>query len=333
MDRWVRADLAPAMPDTGASLRGLSGAEDGALWATGSGGTVLRSTDGGRSWALRPVPGGEGLDLRDVEAFGAEQAVVMAAGPGEASRLFLTEDGGATWTETLRNPDPDGFFDGLAFWNRHSGLLLGDPVDGAFAVWRSADGGRSWQRIRADGLRAVEGEHGFAASGTGIAVHGSRRAWFVTGGTVARAFRSEDGGRSWQVSPLPLAQGRPSAGGFGVAFPGPRRGVAVGGDYLDPESGAGTLAVTRDGGRSWTAVEPGLGGYRSGVLALGLGGSFPDEVLAIGPNGGESFAPALAERATVSVTGHSVAVCGATWPNVWISGPDGLVTPIHGTSE
>jgi len=49
------------------------------------------------------------LLFRDVEAFDARHAVVLAIGEGDASRVFVTSDGGARWSETFRNPDPKAF--------------------------------------------------------------------------------------------------------------------------------------------------------------------------------------------------------------------------------
>ena len=57
---------------------------------------------------LRPVPGAEALDFRDVDAFDDKIAYVLSIGPGEASRIFKTRDGGASWDEQFRNRDPEG---------------------------------------------------------------------------------------------------------------------------------------------------------------------------------------------------------------------------------
>src|SRR3546814_20431606 len=94
----------------------------------------------------------------------ARAAVVLAIGPGEASRVYRTEDGGEHWQLALDNRDPRAFFDCMVFEGQR-GWLLGDPVAGRFQVHATDDGGRSW-RLLPDGPRAEAGEAGFAASGT-----------------------------------------------------------------------------------------------------------------------------------------------------------------------
>ena len=43
--------------DTKAGLRGLSVVSDKIIWASGTGGTFLKTTDGGKSWAVGKVAG------------------------------------------------------------------------------------------------------------------------------------------------------------------------------------------------------------------------------------------------------------------------------------
>src|SRR6266545_2425452 len=58
--------LTPTGVDAG--LRGLSPVSSRVAWASGSGGTVIRTVDGGRSWARVSPPDTETLLFRDVEA-------------------------------------------------------------------------------------------------------------------------------------------------------------------------------------------------------------------------------------------------------------------------
>lgn len=270
---------------TDAQLRGLSVVSRHVAWASGARGTVLRTVNGGRTWQQVGPPDTTTLDFRDIEAFDSRNAVAMTIGNGEDSRIYRTTDGGATWTETFRNTEPAAFYNCLAFFDRHHGLATGDPVEGEFRVLSTSDGGRSWQRVPGEGIPpALEGEFEFSASGQCITVAGKRDAWIATGGSaVARVLHSSDRGRTWTASDTPLLSG-PSAGVFAVAFRSPRQGIAVGGDFENPDAGEHNLALTRDGGTTWREPVNSPAGYRSAVAYH----PFLRSVLfAVGPNGSD----------------------------------------------
>ena len=192
-------------------------------------------------------------------------AYVLSIGEGKLSRIFKTSDGGQTWALQHENPDPKGFLDALAFWDVDHGLALGDPVEGRFVILATDDGGKSWKRTAADGMPvALPGEGAFAASGTCLVVQGDRNAWFATGG--GRIFRSVDRGRSWSVHQTPISAGNGSSGIFSLAFWDSQHGVAVGGDFKQPDQAGKVCALSSDGGRTWrspSGSQP--GGYRSAV--------------------------------------------------------------------
>ncbi|MBZ5570668.1 MAG: hypothetical protein LAO09_02165 [Acidobacteriia bacterium] len=165
-------DLAVQKSNTTENLRGISTPSRNVAWASGTHGTYLRTTDGGETWQAAQVPGAETLDFRDVEAFSADVAYLLAAGPGEQSRIYKTADAGKTWALQFTNNNPKGFFDCMAFWNRDRGIAVGDPVNGKFELITTKDGGKHWKSIPTASLpSAVESEGAFAASGTCIAVH------------------------------------------------------------------------------------------------------------------------------------------------------------------
>ena len=64
-----------------ARLRGLSAVSANVAWASGSLGTVLRTTNRGATWQQVGPPGTEALQFRDIEAFGADRAVILSIGP------------------------------------------------------------------------------------------------------------------------------------------------------------------------------------------------------------------------------------------------------------
>ena len=113
---------------------------------------------------------------------------------------------------------------------------------------------------------ALDGEFGFAASGTCLVTAGKADAWFAGGGAAARVFHSVDRGKTWSVTDTPLV--RSDAGGiFSLAVRDPETLVAVGGDFEKPHKSADTSAYSTDGGTTW---HPGgdLDGYRSGSAFL-----------------------------------------------------------------
>jgi len=265
-----------------ARLRGLDVVTSKVVWASGSLGTVIRTTDGGRSWQSVGPPGTEALQFRDIEAFDHRRAVILSIGTGEDSRIYRTSDGGATWTETFRNTEPAAFYDCMAFLDGRRGLALSDPVDGKFRIAATSDGGRSWDVLPDAGMPpALAGEFAFAASGTCL-VAKAGRAWFATGGgATARVFTSDDGGRNWRVTDTPVPSG-PSAGIYSLAFADRNRGVAVGGDFAVPDAAPDGAAYTRKG-QSWTTADAVPGEYRSGAAWVTAFGP----VLSVGPTGSD----------------------------------------------
>jgi len=248
------------------NLRGVSAPAPNVIWASGTHGTYLRTTDGGTTWIAAHVPGAETLDFRDVEAFDANLAFLLAAGPGETSRIYKTTTGGASWQLQFTNHDPHGFFDCMAFWDRNHGIAVGDPVDGKFELITTRDGGRHWQPVDPDALPpALDGEGAFAASGTCIAVKGKSNVWFATGGRAARVFHSADAGKTWTVVDTPIVHGADSTGIFSIAFRDALHGVIAGGDYKQPDKDGPNLAFTDDGGRTWTLASISPQWYLSAV--------------------------------------------------------------------
>lgn len=267
------------------SLRGLSVVSADVAWASGTAGTVLRTIDGGATWERRTVAGAEDLDFRSIHAFGPDAALVLNA--GAPARLYRTTDGGAHF-ELVQEWTAEGvFFDALRFADGARGAAFSDPVDGAFLVVVTEDGGATWRRLDPAALPVpLDGEAGFAASGTCLQLGADDRMWIGTGGGArARVLASTDGGVTWRAADTPLAAGSASRGVFSLAFGADQVGVAVGGDYREPDSVLATAAYSRDGGATWSAATVPPHGYRSAVAIVGDSGSPRMVCLTTGPNG------------------------------------------------
>ncbi|KXH40749.1 oxidoreductase [Colletotrichum simmondsii] len=267
-------------------FRGLSPVSDQIAWVSGTGGTVLRTTDGGASWqSVGPELSTEDADLqfRDVQAFSAEKAIILSIGEGADSRIYITKNGGESWTQTFANEEASAFFNCVDFEDDERGIAVSDPVDGKFRLIETLDGGNTWTIMDPSGMAsALEGEFGFAASGTCISTAAGR--WYLaSGGTdPGRVFRSANG-YEWDVSGSAIAGGA-SAGVFSVRFRDAQNGIATGGDFNVVNGSLHTSAWSEDGGETWTASEVFPGGYRSGSSwAPGLCGV----AVAVGPSGSD----------------------------------------------
>lgn len=276
-------------------FRGLAVVSSKVAWLAGTKGTVLRTVDGGATWAdVSPRGLPASLQFRDVEALDARRAVALTIGTGTDSRVYRTVDGGATWTGFV-NPDPAAFYDCIAFFGPSEGIALSDPVGGKFRIARTTDGGLHWSVQSNAGMpAALTGEFAFAASGTCLVTSGSRDAWIASGGgATSRVYHSTDRGRTWTVSSTPVASGA-AAGIFSLAVrpftisvPGASRSgtavVAVGGDFTAPTGHARIAAVSVDS-RRWLSAAAMPGGYRSG--AAWLPGTI-SSLVAVGPTGSD----------------------------------------------
>ncbi|MEP6690123.1 MAG: glycosyl hydrolase [Gemmatimonadaceae bacterium] len=320
----ARAQWVPQASGTAADFRGLSVVNARVVWVSGSGGTVVRTIDGGATWHADTVPGAAALDFRAVQAFDARVAYVMSAGNGDKSQIYKTTDGGRHWTRQFTNGVAAGFFDAMAFWDRSHGIAMSDPVDGHFMLISTADGGAHWTRLDASSMpAALPNEGGFAASGTCLVSRGSMRAWIGTGGAaVSRVFSTADRGRTWRVDTVPVAAGNASRGIFSIAFADARLGYAVGGDYQQPRGDSANAAVTRDGGRTWTPTATRLHGFRSGAAVMP--GTSGRTVIAVGITGTDATSDGGARWTRVDDVEYNGVAFAANGVG-WAVGPKGRI--------
>jgi photosystem II stability/assembly factor-like uncharacterized protein len=204
----------------------LSVVSDKVIWVRGSLGTVLRSTNGGKTFEKMLVEGYEQRDFRDIEAFDEKKAIIMAV--DTPAIILKTIDGGKTWKKVFEDKRPGMFLDAMEFWNELSGIVIGDPIDGRIFIARTFDGGTTWQGLpEANYPNAKNGESFFAASGTNVTKRNKQEAVFVTGGLVSRLFIRD------QSIELPFTKGSNTIGANSVAVNKKGNMIIVGGDYKD----------------------------------------------------------------------------------------------------
>lgn len=164
--------------------------------------------------------------------------------------LFLTVDGGRTWRPaTVPGPRTGRGTLGVAFIDsRHGWLATLDSTDAhsnSFDVWRTGDGGRTWQRaVLAEGANRSD-----TMGNVTFSVLGPDRLYLLVeggmpNGYVSDLYASTDGGRTWSPDRATGPGGVTGA----LAFADAAHGVVAGG------APGSRLFVTADAGRSWSRV-------------------------------------------------------------------------------
>jgi photosystem II stability/assembly factor-like uncharacterized protein len=241
--------LTPQTSGTTQLLIAVSPVNSQVVWAAGTGGTYVLTTNGGATWTAGVVPGADQLQFRDVYGVSDKVAYLMSIGNyTKAFRIYKTDDGGATWKIQFNNELTNAFYDCFSFWDPTRGIAHSDSVNGVFPDIRTSNG-VAWESIADNMPPALPGESSFAASGTCIATQGWENAWIATGGsTEARILATRDGGDTWNAYDTPLEVSA-SGGGVSVAFRDAWHGVVGGGDLSNNTDI--DMAKSDDGGRTW----------------------------------------------------------------------------------
>ncbi|MEP7359684.1 MAG: hypothetical protein ABI847_20700, partial [Anaerolineales bacterium] len=222
-----------------ACINALVFGADGALLAATDGG-VFRSADRGESWACV-------FDQPDVISLAAREGLLLA-GPADQGAWLSTDlqtwqpAGSLSARPVVGLALPAGFEeDGL-------GLMFG-PAEG---IWRTVDGGRTWEDVNDDlptlDIRALAVSPNFAADQVAAAA------------SQAGLLISQDGGRQWISA---------------TADPAERVVFSPNGKRLAASFSNGEIRTSDDLGKSWRTV-PGAweAGGRVAALAVGNADQF-----------------------------------------------------------
>ena len=244
---------------------------DGALYTGTRPAALFVSRDEGQTWTHLPaltchetrdgwMPGGAGLILHTIVTHPTDPAKLWVG--ISAAGVFATEDGGTTWeprnTGVRMDFAPEDQQDAPVGHCVHNAARAPGEADLLYqqnhcGMYRSLDGGRSWQSM----------ENGLPSTfGFPVAVHpreagtvwlmpmnGDSTGRYPPGGT-ARVWKSTDGGSSWRG----MGAGLPEKDAYFTVL---RQAMAV--DTGDPAgvyfgTSSGSLFASRDEGESWNEI-------------------------------------------------------------------------------
>ncbi|MBI5472370.1 MAG: T9SS type A sorting domain-containing protein [Ignavibacteriae bacterium] len=215
-------------------------------WAGGTGGVVLRTTNGGTTWQS---VGGGAIGTADVysgDALDANTAYVTTS--PSATYIYKTTNGGALWTQVYTLAA--AFIDGIQMKTTTEGYAVGDPVGGKWIVLKTTDSGTTWARMATEPTQVgteAGWNNAFQLLGNNL--------WFGT--NSSKVYRSTDLGATW------ASAATTGANSYGVYFNSATQGAAV--------FASGVTNYTTNGGTSWTAG--GAAGTGQGTGITGTSGT------------------------------------------------------------
>lgn len=271
----LKIDTSKIVNQTGTAIklitwRGLSVVNNKVIWSSGTKGMVALSTDGGTTFKAMVVSQCRTCDFRDIEAFNEKEAIVISS--GFPAVVYKTNNGGMHWEEVFRKNDSAYFLDAIDFWDSKRGLILADPIDGAFVMLETIDGGLNWKEIERSKMPKAEVDEAcFAASGTALRCWGKNSFAFVSGGGASRLFLFEKGIEKYQIFHIPAVSGKPSQGAYSLTLPFGNLIAVSGGDYTDDNGEQPALFIFNYKKPIWLKskqVEP-LTGYKSCIATIG----------------------------------------------------------------
>jgi len=248
---WITQNTAFATPQRGINY--MSAVDSNIVWASAYDGSnqtgpcpdFSRSIDGGTTWTPGAVTNSSGLASSMIFAVSADKAyIVMFRASGSSPQgIFVTEDGGTTWTRqsTASFSNGSSFPNCVHFFNASEGWCMGDPINGVFEIYTTTDGGNTWSQVSGSSIPdPAPGEFGIVGYYSAV----NDTIWFGT--SAGRVYRSPDKGHTWTVSSVPALSGK-------YVKPTFRNGMH--GLVQDKGNGTtGAICESFDGGQTWTPV-------------------------------------------------------------------------------
>ncbi len=220
---------------------------------------VYKSTDGGATFKRMGLDGTRHISRILIDPKDSNHVIVGALGdvfgPSQDRGVYVTNDGGKTWSKTLFVSDQSGasdlamdvthpnvIFAGIWHFKREPWTFTSGGTDDG--LYRSTDGGKTWTHLTGHGLPAgITGRIGLA-----VAPSDGKRVYAEIESKSGILWRSDDGGENWTMtSNDTIVVQRPFY--FSHIEVDPK-------DENRVYAVSFMLAVSKDGGKKFTAITP-----------------------------------------------------------------------------
>jgi photosystem II stability/assembly factor-like uncharacterized protein len=172
---------------------------------------VYKSVDAGKTWTHIGLRDSQQIGRILVDPRNPDVAFVAALGhaygPNAERGVFRTTDGGKSWQKVLFKDEATGAID-LAFDPQNSQVIYAamwqtrrppwnvyPPSSGpGSGLYKSSDGGNTWQHLTGNGLPS----EGLGHIGIAVAPTDSNRVYLIVDAKEGGLYRSDDAGKSWR---------------------------------------------------------------------------------------------------------------------------------------
>lgn len=264
------------------SIRAIKTLDENTVYYAGSNGKIGNTTNAGETWNVETIHFQDSI-TPNFRSIAENNGYIYALSIANPALLYKIK--GNQNELVYKEVHEKVFYDSMHFFrNKKDGIAVGDPTEDCPSIIITSDGGSSWEKIPCSQLpKLVEGEAFFAASNTNIKIL-DNTVWIATGGTKARILKSTDKGKTWNIYDTPFIQGNGPQGIYSIDFYDQHTGIAIGGNYAEPEDNCKNKAITTDGGLTWQIVADNENpGYKS--CAQYIPNTSGKEVMAVGKTG------------------------------------------------
>lgn len=202
---WILQNTHFLQPDRG--IHGISIIDSLHVWAWAYNGIdpasqiteYCKTEDGGKNWKADSIAADtlKGYGIGNMFALNKDTIYASLFGPSGGGKILCTRDGGETWqVQTTALFNGTGSFPNFVyFFDKNSGICCGDPSNGYFEIYKTADGGTHWVRVSQGNIPANQTDE----MGT-TNMYDCKGGVFRFGTSAGRVYRSDNQGSYWTVT-------------------------------------------------------------------------------------------------------------------------------------